>query len=247
MSLAEGGSSAPLLEKIAAIRRQLASPGRFHLPIRQGERQRVVALTANIQFYSKALKSPATNFLKTLNLQYPRRENSPLPNAIATQDPAFGLSAYWVPAQGVDEARALGYTVVDPLTVMGTHLSSVLRRHAHELFSRQEAKVLCDRVAIENPRAVEDLVPKLLSLSIVQRVIQNLLRESVSVRDGSAILEALGDAAIMTRNPVLLTEYVRQSIRRTVVQPYLDRNGELTVYFIASDIEQAIERAVRAR
>ena len=243
VSLAEGGSSAPLLEKIAAIRRQLASQVGFIFPS--------VKVNDNVSLRSgeytillKGVEVSRYELPENTQLAIPSEKNSPLPNAIATQDPAFGLSAYWVPAQGVDEARALGYTVVDPLTVMGTHLSSVLRRHAHELFSRQEAKVLCDRVAIENPRAVEDLVPKLLPLSIVQRVIQNLLRESVSVRDGSAILEALGDAAIMTRNPVLLTEYVRQSIRRTVVQPYLDRNGELTVYFIASDIEQAIERAV---
>ena len=98
-----------------------------------------------------------------------------------------------------------------------------IRRYAHELFSRQDAKKLLDRVAIEHPKVVEDLVPKLLPLATVQRVLQNLLRERVSIRDAVTILEALGEAAVTTRNPVLLTEYVRQSIRRIVVKPYPER------------------------
>jgi flagellar biosynthesis protein FlhA len=128
--------------------------------------------------------------------------------------------------------------------VLGTHLSSVLRRHAHELFSRQETKLLCDRVAVDNPKAVEDLVPKLLPFSVVQRVIQNLLRESVSIRDAAAILEALGDAAAITKNAVLLTEYVRQAIRRQIVQPYLDSSGELTANFVGAAVEQVVEGSV---
>lgn len=100
-------------------------------------------------------------------------------------------------------------------------------------------------MAVENPKAVEDLVPKLLPLATVQRVLQNLLRERVSVRDAASILEALGEAAPATRNPALLTEYVRQSIRRAVIKPYLNRAGELAAWFVDPSIEQAIESAVQ--
>jgi len=134
--------------------------------------------------------------------------------------------------------------VVDGVSVLGTHLAEVIRRHAHELFSRQDAKRLLDRVSEENPRVVEDLVPKLLPLATVQKVLQNLLRERVSIRDAVSILEALGEAAVVTRNPVLLTEFVRQSIRRMVVKPYLNGAGDLPAWFLDPALEREIESAV---
>jgi flagellar biosynthesis protein FlhA len=121
----------------------------------------------------------------------------------------------------------------------------LITRHADELFSRQEAKSFCDRVAQDNPRAVEDLVPKLLPLAVVQRVLQNLLREGVSIRDGVTIIEALGEAAATTKNPVLLTEFVRQSLRRSVVQSFLSQNGELMSYLVDSPMDQLVESAVQ--
>src|SRR5690606_24629707 len=120
----------------------------------------------------------------------------------------------------------------------------LIRRHAHELLSRQDAKAFLDRVAEENPKVVEDLVPKLVPLATVQKVLQNLLRERVSIRDAVTILEALGEAAAMTKNPVLLTEYVRQASRRMLVQPYLNANGELPVFFLDPKLEQLMEGAV---
>ena len=140
--------------------------------------------------------------------------------------------------------RHTGYTVVDSVSVPGTHLSEPIRRYAHELFSRQDAKRLLDRVAVEHPKVVEDVVPKPLPLSTVQRVLQNLLRERASIGDAVSILEALGEAGGSTRNPVLPTEYVRQSIRRAVVKPYLIRAGDLPAWFIDPPIEQAVESAV---
>ena len=154
------------------------------------------------------------------------------------------MTALWIPAERAERARNAGYTVVDPVSVLGTHLAELIRRHAHELFSRQDTKRLLDRVGVENPRVVEDLVPKLLPLAAVQRVLQNLMRERVSIRDAVSILEALGEAAAVTHNPVLLTEYVRQAIRRAVVKPYLNRAGELPAWFVDPAIEQAIEGAV---
>jgi flagellar biosynthesis protein FlhA len=162
----------------------------------------------------------------------------------ATKEPAFGIDAWWVPEESAEAARAAGFTVVDPVSVLGTHLAEVVKRSAHEIFSRKDARNLIDRVAQDNGRLVEDLVPKVLSVSAVQRVLQNLLRERVSIRDAGTILEALSEAASMTRNPLLLTEYVRQAMRRAVVQPYLDPGGTLPAYFTEPAIEQMIESAV---
>jgi len=134
--------------------------------------------------------------------------------------------------------------VVDASNVIGTHLMEIIRRHAHELFSRQDAKKLLDRVAEENPKLVEDLIPKLLSLAVLQKVLQNLLRERVSIRDAVTILEALGEAGNITRNPVLLTEFVRQALGRAIVQPYLGPKGDLPAYFLEASVEQAVESSV---
>jgi flagellar biosynthesis protein FlhA len=170
---------------------------------------------------------------------------APALEGIPAREPAFGIPAIWIAPEAADHARAQGYTVVDWVSVLGTHLAELIRRHASELLSRQETKVILDRVAEENPRVVEDLVPKLLPLASVQKVFQNLLRERVSIRDSVTILEALGEAGAMTKNPILLTEYVRQAIRRLVVKPYLNASGELPAYFVDPQIELAIESSIQ--
>jgi flagellar biosynthesis protein FlhA len=159
-------------------------------------------------------------------------------------EPAFGIAAFWVPADQADRLRAEGYTVVDSISVLGTHVSELVKRHAHEIFSRQDAKKVLDRVAEENPKLVEDLVPKIVPLGAVQRVMQNLLRERVSIRDAATILEAIGEASAVTRNPVLTAEYARQAVRRSVVLPYLNSNNELGVWFVDPELERAIEQGV---
>jgi flagellar biosynthesis protein FlhA len=166
------------------------------------------------------------------------------PEGRPTKDPAFGVPAWWIPSSLADKTRALGYTVIDPLSVISTHLAELIKRTSHELFSRQEARRVLDRVTADNPKVVEDLVPKLLSLATVQRVFQNLLRERVSIRDAVSILEALGEAAPTTRNPVLLTDYVRQAIRRVIVKPYLSSNGDLAAWFLDQPIERIVESGV---
>jgi len=177
-------------------------------------------------------------------LAVPSGRTGPPPEGSPTREPAFGLAAWWVPDERAEQARAAGYTLVDSVSVLGTHLAELARRHAYELFSRQDAKKVLDLVAVEQPKVVEDLVPKQLPLSVVQRVLQNLLRERVSIRDTGTLLEAMGEAALSTRNLVLLSEYARQSIRRTVVQRYLDASGNLPAYFIDPSIEQAVESAI---
>ncbi|MCE5309805.1 MAG: flagellar biosynthesis protein FlhA [Acidobacteriales bacterium] len=243
VKLVEGAQESPLLRRIAAIRRQLASELGYLLPpvrvtdnLSLGARQYVVLL--------KGAEVARYELPQGAELAIPPAGKSVKLDGIPTREPAFGLPAVWISPENTVAARQAGCTVVDSISVLGTHLAELIRQHAHELFSRQDAKKLLDRVSAENPKLVEDLVPKLLPLALVQRVLQNLLRERVSIRDGVSILEALGEAAPMTKNPVLLTEYVRQSIRRMVVKPYTSPSGELAVYLIDSAIEQTVESAV---
>jgi flagellar biosynthesis protein FlhA len=240
--LAAGGGNSPLLQKIAAIRRHFASTMGFVFP--------PVRVTDNVGLrareYTMLIKGGEAGRYELVNgceLAVPTAKAQPM-EGHATREPAFGLNAVWVPADKTEQARRSGYTVVDAINVLGTHLTELMRRNAHEIFSRQDAKAFCDRVAQDSPKTVEDLVPKLLPLSSVQKVLQNLLREAVPIRDGVSILEALGEAAQSTKNTTLLTEYVRQNIRRTLVKPYLSATGELRVYFTDLALEQMVEGTV---
>ena len=243
VGLVEGGQESPLLRRISAIRRQLAGDLGYLLP--------PIRVTDNLSLRSreyvislKGVEIARYELPQGCDLAIPAGQPEATVEGQSTREPAFGMAALWIPVERSERARNSGYTVVDGVSVLGTHLSELIRRHAHELFSRQDAKKLLDRVAAEQPKVVEDLVPKLLPLSGVQRVLQNLLRERVSIRDAASILESLGEASGVTRNPVLLTEYVRQTIRRAVVKPYLNRSGELPAWFVDPGIEQAIEAAV---
>src|SRR5262249_16259613 len=125
---------------------------------------------------------------------------------LPTREPAFGLDALWITAHERERAQLAGYTVVDAATVVITHLTEVIRRNAHELLGRQEVQQRLDRVAKTQPKLVEELIPQLLGVGGVQRVLQNLLREGVSVRDLVTILEALADHAGRSKDPDFLTE-----------------------------------------
>jgi flagellar biosynthesis protein FlhA len=243
IGLVEGAQDSPLLRRISAIRRQLAGDlGYLLAPVRVTDN---LALRSREYLISlKGVEVSRYDLPQGCELAIPTSSASAPIEGQATRDPAFGMNAFWIPAERAERARHAGYTVVDSVSVLGTHLSELIRRFAHELFSRQDAKRLLDRVAVEHPKVVEDVVPKLLPLSTVQRVLQNLLRERVTIRDAVSILEALGEAGGSTRNPVLLTEYVRQSIRRAVVKPYLNRAGDLPAWFIDPSIEQAVESAI---
>lgn len=241
--LVEGGQSSPLLRRIASIRRQIAGELGYVLPS--------VRVTDNLSLRAseylillKGVEIARFDLPPGHDLAIPGPNPSRKPAGIPTKEPAFGIASIWVASASSEAARLAGYTVVDGVSVLGTHLSEMVRRHAHELFSRQDAKRLLDRVVEENSKVVEDLVPKLLSLAAVQKVLQNLLRERVSIRDASSILEALGEAATMTKNTVILTEFVRQAIRRTVVKPYLNHNQELPAFLTDATLERLIEGAI---
>jgi len=135
---------------------------------------------------------------------------------IPTTEPAFGLPALWIADSMRDRAEMLGYTVVDPPSIIATHMTEVVRRYAHELLGRQDVQSLLDNVKTNNPVVVDEVVPKLLSVGEIQKVLANLLREGVSIRDMITILETLADYAPVTRDPDLLTEYVRQGLGRAI-------------------------------
>ena len=238
-----GGQESPLIKRIGGIRRQLATDLGFLLgPVRIIDNMTLKAHEYLILL--KGVEVARYELPAGCELAIPVGKVDTPPEGRQTRDPAFGMTGWWVPADQSERARRNGFTVVDSVSVLGTHLAEVIRRHAHELLSRQDAKKILDRVAAEHPKAVEDLVPKLLPLAAVQRVLQNLLRERVSIRDSVTILEALGEAAPTTRNPILLTEYVRQSMRRQVVKPYLNSSGELPAYLLDATLEQSVESAV---
>ncbi len=169
--------------------------------------------------------------------------NGPKIPGFETREPAFGVTAYWIQANFRDQALAAGYAVVDHTSLLATHLGEIIRNHAHEILTRHETKRLCDRLSESHPKLVEELVPKLLSLGEVQRVLQQLLREHVSIRDLATILEALVDAAAVNRNPVLLVEAVRQALGRALVSPLLSEKGQLNVITLQPAMEEELERA----
>ncbi|MCB2214718.1 MAG: flagellar biosynthesis protein FlhA [Desulfobulbaceae bacterium] len=163
---------------------------------------------------------------------------------IPTKEPAFGLDALWVTEDKRERAQMAGYTVVDCTTVMATHISEIIRRHAHELIGRQEVQNLLDNLAKSSPKLVEETVPQMVSLSTLMRVLQNLLRESVSIRDLRTILETLGDWAHATQDPEILTEYVRHALSRTICAE-LAVNQTIPLITLAKPVEDAILSAVQ--
>ncbi len=164
---------------------------------------------------------------------------------IETREPAFNLPALWIPEAQKEEAMLAGYTVVDPATVIATHLTEVFKRHLSDFLGRQEVQSLLDNLAKNAPKAVEELVPGVLPLGIVQRVLQNLLKENVSIRDLLSIVETLADNGPAVKNPELLTEYVRERLARTIVKPYMDSQGTLPVITLDAKAEQSLQEAVR--
>jgi len=163
-----------------------------------------------------------------------------------TKEPAFGLEAYWIKEGAREFAQNLGYTVVDLPTVITTHLSETIKRHSHELLGRQETQALLDHLAESFPKVVEDLIPTILPLGTVQKVLQNLLVERVSIRDLLTILECLAEHGLQVRDGASLTELVRQAIGRTVVQPYLGETQELAAMVLAPDLEAQLHQALRS-
>lgn len=227
------------LERIKSIRRQIALEMGLIVP--------PVHITDNLQLnprqYAILLKGVqiargelVQDHLLAINPGTAREEIQ----GLATVEPAFGLQARWIKAQDRERAQLAGFTLVDPATVLATHLTEIIKSQAYELLGRQETKNLLDTVAKTHPKVVEELVPKVLSVGEIQKVLQNLLKERVSIRDTVTILETLADFGAYTKNSAALTEYCRQALGRSICSPYQTDDGDLQVYTVSPDLEKNI-------
>jgi flagellar biosynthesis protein FlhA len=243
IKLVDAGQGGDFLNRIKSIRRQVALEMGIVVP--------PVHITDNLQLnpreYSILVKGVEIargellqeHFL-AINPGTAREEVQ----GLATVEPAFGLQARWIKAHDRERAQMVGYTVVDPTTVLATHLTEIIKSHASELLGRQETKGLLDVVSETHPKVVEELVPKVLSVGEVQKVLQNLLKERVSIRDMVTILEALADYGTFTKNVGILTEYARQALSRSLCKPYLTDRNEMVVYTVSPEIEKSVNDGI---
>ena len=239
ISLVDEKQGGQMLSRVRGLRRQLATELGFIVP--------PVHITDNLRLkpreYVVSLRGTEIGRWQTEQNCVLAVNSDPKARPIAgteTQEPAFGVAARWI-APGLEEqALAAGYSVVDQTTVIATHVGELIRRNAQELLGRQEVKRLLDAMNENYPKLVEELVPKLMTLGEVQKVLQQLLREQVSIRDLGAILEIMVEAAQHSKSTVYLVETVRQAIGRSLVHPLLDADGGLRVLVLASGLEQEI-------
>src|SRR5277367_3317962 len=228
-----------MLNRVRALRRHLATELGFIVPavhitdnLRLKPREYVVSLRG----VEIARWQTEQSCLLAVNAD-PKARALP---GVETKEPAFGVQARWIQPGLEEAALAAGYSVVDQTTLIGTHVGELIRRHTHELLGRQEVKRLLDSMNESHPKLVEELVPKLMTLGEVQRVLQQLLREQVSIRDLGSILEILVEAAQQSKNVVHLVESVRQSLGRGLVHPLLDGEGGLKVLVLDPGLENEL-------
>ena len=225
-----------MLNRVRALRRHLATELGFIVPaihITDNLRLKPREYCVSLRGVEIARWQTEANCLLAVNADPKARQLQ----GLETREPAFGVSARWIQQGLEDAALAAGYSVVDQTTVIGTHLGELIRRHAHELLGRQETKRLLDAMNDSHPKLVEELVPKLMTLGEVQKVLQQLLREQVSIRDLGAILEVLVEAAQQSKQLVHLVESVRQQLGRGLIHPLLDNEGSLRVLVMDNKLE----------
>jgi len=242
--LVDESQNGNLLMRIRSIRRQFALDMGVIIPS--------LHLRDNLQLkpgqYSLLIKGNEIASAEILIDHYlamdPGNAKTPI-RGIETREPAFNLPAMWIPAVQKEEAMLAGYTVVDPSSVIATHLTEVFRRHLADFLGRQEVQGLLDNLAKTAPKVVDELVPGVLPLGTVQKVLQNLVRENVSIRDLLTIVETLADYGHGVKSPEMLAEYVRERLSRTIVKPYLDSRGALPIITFDPKAEQTIQDAVK--
>lgn len=233
-----------LLGRIRAIRRQFATEMGIVIPPIH-IRDNLNLNPAQYRLMIKGVEAAGTELMPNHLLAMDPGGAAQKIDGIETIEPAFGLPAYWIPMDKEEEAKFAGYTVVDNSTVIATHLTEIIRNNAHELLGRQDVQHLLDNLSKTNPKAVEELVPNLLSVGVIQKVLQNLLRERISIRDLLTIVETLADFAPMSKDPDLLTEYVRQRIARSMIVPYLSEGKVLQVLTIDRQLEEILTKNIK--
>ncbi|MGH9396926.1 MAG: flagellar biosynthesis protein FlhA [Terriglobia bacterium] len=246
VSLVDESQGGQMLKRVRALRRHLAMQLGFVIP--------PVHITDNPQLkpkeYVVRLRGVEIARWQTEGsalLAISAESQAPPLEGRETREPAFGVAAKWVDPGQRERALASGYAVVDQTSAIATHLAELIKRYAYELLTRQETKRLLDSITESQPKLVEELVPKILSLGEVHRVLQQLLREQVSLRDLPAILEALLDASAVGKNPVMLVEAARQALGRSLVQPLLNEEGKLTVVTMDPQLEEQIHQVFESQ
>jgi flagellar biosynthesis protein FlhA len=241
--MVDASQGGELLQRIKALRRQLATDMGFIMP--------AIHIRDNLKLkpdeYSVLLKGVEVargSVMMGHHLVIAGDEKSMKINGIPTKEPAFGLPTMWVTDRDKDAIMAKGYVVVDPSTVMTTHLTELTKTYADELMGRQEVQSLVDNLEQLYPRVVKEIVPKVVPINLLHRVLQRLLRERVSIRDLLTIIETMGEYVAMTKNADILTGYVRQALGRAITKQYQDRDGNITVMIMSPDIEDKISRSI---
>jgi flagellar biosynthesis protein FlhA len=246
IALVDRAQDGELLRRIRGLRKKFAAETGFLVPavhIRDNLELRPNAYRITLKGVEVGAGEAFPGMYLAIN---PGRVLGTLPGA-QTRDPAFGLPAVWVEAAQRENAQGLGYTVVDASTVVATHLSSTIQAHAAELLGREETQALLDHLAKESPKLVEDVVPKLLPLAILQKVLQSLLSENVHIRDMHTILEAIAEHAPRTQDPDELTAAVRVALSRAILQSVFGPARELEVYTLEPQLEQMLTQASQVR
>jgi flagellar biosynthesis protein FlhA len=242
--LVDAGAGGTLLSRVSVIRRQIASdlgmvipPVRIHDELGLDSHEYVLKV--------RGMEVARGRLMAGHQLAMdPGDAVGSLPGGVPTTEPAFGLPATWVADGQRAEAEALGFTVVDGESVVVTHLTETIRTHAADLLSRQDVRQLLEQLKESNAAVVEEVVPDVLTLGELQRVLQALLSEGVSIRDLGAIVEAVGDKARVTRDPALLAEYARQALGRTITAPHVDSEQRLRAIALDPAVEQEVAAAI---
>ncbi len=235
---------AELLNKIKAIRRQLAHELGFVIP--------PVHIKDNLQlrpheysFLMRGIEVGRGEVMMGHYLAVSSAKGEPI-EGLPTKEPAFGLPAYWISEKEMEKAQVRGYMVVDPATVIATHLTEMIKAHAWELLTRTEVQNLLDNVTKNYPKLVDELIPAQMTLGSVQRVFQNLLKERVAINDKVTILETLLDYSASTKDPEILTEYVRQALSRFITKQYVSAAGDMKVMTLDPRFEKELSQAIEA-
>jgi flagellar biosynthesis protein FlhA len=242
--LADTQQGGDLLDRIIMIRRQCALELGLVVP--------VIRIRDNIQLkpneYVIKIKGNAVGGGELLLNHYlamsPGYEDDSV-TGIETTEPAFGLPALWIDEATKERADLAGYTVVDPPSVVATHLTELIKRHAHELLGRQETKALVDNIKESYPVLVDELIPSVLTIGEVQKVLAKLLREKISIRDMVTILETLADYGHYSKDPDVLTEYVRQALSRQITQQFAQDGEAMKVITVGPQLEKKIAESVQ--
>jgi len=243
VAVADEKQGGTLLSRVRAIRRQIAAETGVVVPS--------VHVADNLQLGPRVYAILLRGVEVARGETYPDRllainpgtASTPV-DGISTREPAFGLPAWWISPALRERATTAGYTVVDPTTAMSTHLSETIRTFLPDLLGRQQTKELVDRVGQTSPKLVEELVPKLVSLGDIQRVLRQLLRERVPIRDLTTILEAMADAASASKDPDVITEAVRAAMGRAICRPFQNDRGELPAISLAPALESQLVAAL---